>query len=92
MSVPVLPEPAPPTGDRFAVVTPDDNAAPLIIVTILSLVFSFFVFGIRILVVKWRRSSVDDWTLALAHVSCHRPVPRSIENRLLTEVRGRSLQ
>jgi hypothetical protein len=63
-----LPSPAAPTGNRFALVTPDNNSAPIIIVTILSLAFSFLVFAVRLLVVKWRRLALDDAVLALAHV------------------------
>ena len=63
-----LPQPAAPTGNRFALVTPDDNSAPVIIVTILSLIFAFLIFAIRILFVKWRRHGIDDGVLALAHL------------------------
>lgn len=64
-----LPFPAAPTGNRFALVTPDTNSAPIIIVTILSLIFSFLVFTVRLLVVKWRSLALDDALLTLAHVS-----------------------
>ncbi|KAN0095801.1 hypothetical protein V8E51_016512 [Hyaloscypha variabilis] len=62
-----LPSPAAPTGNRFALVTPDNNSAPIIIVTILSLTFSFLIFAVRLLLVKWRRLALDDAVLALAH-------------------------
>ncbi|KAH8750657.1 hypothetical protein BGZ57DRAFT_120495 [Hyaloscypha finlandica] len=63
-----LPLPAAPTGNRFALVTPLNNNAPIIIVTILSLTFSFLIFAVRLLFVKWRRLALDDAVLALAHV------------------------
>jgi hypothetical protein len=63
-----LPLPAAPTGNRFALVTPLNNSAPIIIVTILSLTFSFLIFAVRLLFVKWRRLALDDAVLALAHV------------------------
>lgn len=63
-----LPLPAAPTGNRFALVTSVNNSAPIIIVTILSLAFSFLIFAVRLLFVKWRRLALDDAVLALAHV------------------------
>jgi hypothetical protein len=64
-----LPLPAEPTGNRFVVVTPDDHSAPLLVVAILSLVYSCLLFATRILGVKWKRYGWDDGILALAHVS-----------------------
>ncbi|KAE8449035.1 hypothetical protein EG329_008623 [Mollisiaceae sp. DMI_Dod_QoI] len=63
-----LPLPAPPTGNRFALVTPDDNSAPIIIVTILSLTFSVLVYAIRLLIVKRKRHGYDDGVLGLGHL------------------------
>jgi hypothetical protein len=64
-----LPQPATPTGNRFALVTPDDNSAPVIIATILSLVFAFLIFAVRILFVKWKKLGIDDGILALAYLT-----------------------
>ncbi|CZR58631.1 uncharacterized protein PAC_08523 [Phialocephala subalpina] len=63
-----LPLPAPPTGNRFALVTPDDDSAPVIIVTILSVIFTSLVFAVRLLVVKWKRHGYDDGVLGLGHL------------------------
>lgn len=57
------------TGNRFAVVTPDDHSASLIVVTILSVIFSCLIFAVRIFVVKWKRHSYEDGILALAHLT-----------------------
>ncbi|KAH8811109.1 hypothetical protein F5884DRAFT_265992 [Xylogone sp. PMI_703] len=69
MSMPALPLPAEPTGNRFALVTPDDNSAPVLIVTILSLIFTTLIFAARLLIVKWKRHGYDDGLLALGHLS-----------------------
>lgn len=77
MSVPL---PASPTDNRFAVVSPDDNSAPLIIVAILAAIFAVLVLAVRIFIVKWKRHGDDDVVLGLAHVSPARPnpTPRSL--------------
>lgn len=64
-----MPFPASPTDNRFALVTPDNNSAPLIIVTILSFIFAFLIFAVRIFIVKWKRHGYDDGVLALAHIT-----------------------
>lgn len=63
-----LPLPAPPTGNRFALVTPDDDSAPIIIVTILAVIFTVLVFAVRLLIVKWKRHGYDDGVLGLGHL------------------------
>lgn len=63
-----LPQPAPAAGNRFALVTPNDNSAPLIVVTIIVLVFSFLIFGLRVFAVKWKSFGADDCVLGLAHI------------------------
>jgi len=63
-----LPQPAPATGNRFTWVTPDNNDAPLIIVTILSLIFSCLIFAVRIFAVKWKNHGLDDSILGWAHI------------------------
>jgi len=63
-----LPQPAAAGGNRFALVTPDDNSAPLIIVTILALIFSFLTFAARIFAVKWKSYGADDHVLGVAHI------------------------
>jgi hypothetical protein len=64
-----VPFPVSPNDNRFALVTPDDHSAPLIIVIILSLIFSALVLAVRILIVKWKRHSADDSILGVAYVS-----------------------
>lgn len=63
-----LPQPAAAAGNRFALVTPDDNSAPLIVVTILVLIFAFLIFALRIFIVKWKSYGADDCFLGLAHI------------------------
>lgn len=63
-----MPLPASPTDNRFAVVSPDDNSAPLIIVAILAAIFAVLVLAVRIFIVKWKRHGDDDVVLGLAHI------------------------
>ncbi|KUJ13767.1 uncharacterized protein LY89DRAFT_720987 [Mollisia scopiformis] len=63
-----LPLPAAPTGNRFALVTPDDDSAPVTIVTMLSSIFTILVFAVRLGIVKRKRYGYDDCLLSLGHV------------------------
>ena len=55
-------------GSRFSTVTPDDHQAWLWVLSILSLIYSFFMLGARIMV-KWKDPGYDDLALGIAYVS-----------------------
>jgi len=65
----VLPAPAQPTGSRFTLATSTNDSAPIIVATILSLIFSTLIFSVRLFLVKWKRHSLDDAVLGAGHVS-----------------------
>jgi hypothetical protein len=58
----------PPTGNRFAHLTPDDHSAPLWVVTLLCSIYAVMVLAVRLGYMKWRAYRLDDYVLTLAHV------------------------
>jgi hypothetical protein len=71
----------PPTGDRFAHLTPNDHSAPLWVVTLLCSIYAVLVLVVRLGYVKWRAHGLDDVVLSLAHVCREMPLVRTSMNR-----------